>query len=211
MIRSNDSCSSADSKLAFPFVRWISQTTPSASSRWRTSSASRGLSSRCSTRSGRVTRISLAADHPRHFVDDCPEHADLLHGVDEILKLQRLDHVGVDAELVAVDEILLLPRRGHHYDRDRLERRIALDLTQDLQSVHLRQFQVEEHHGRLIVRPCRELTPPIQIVQCFCSVPNVHDFIGELVGAEGVQDQLRVALTVLDKENPLQRMHKWLS
>ena len=52
-----------------------------------------------------------AAQAPRrHFVDDRPKPAHLPHGFDERVKLRGLDHVGVDAELVAVEKILLFAR-----------------------------------------------------------------------------------------------------
>src|ERR1700687_4926584 len=98
-MRSKGSRVSAASKLSLLLARRMSQDTPSTSSFWRTISASRGLSSKWSTRSGRVMsglplfpqRTGLDTDmfavapiHRWHFVDARPEHAHLLHGFDEI-------------------------------------------------------------------------------------------------------------------------------
>jgi hypothetical protein len=46
----------------------------------------------------------------RPFVDPPQERAYLSHRLDEILEFHRLDHMGIDAELVAVQQILLFAR-----------------------------------------------------------------------------------------------------
>ena len=143
----------------------------------------------------------------RHFVDDRPERAHLLHGVDEILKFQRLDDIGIDAELVAADQILLLARGGHHHDGNHLERRVALDLTQHLEPVDLGELQVEEEQGGLIVRAVRERATPIEVVERLRPVPHVHDLVRELVPLEGIENQFRVSSAVLDEENAFQGIH----
>src|SRR5438132_14013560 len=39
----------------------------------------------------------------RRLVGDGPEGADMFHGVDERVKLHRLDYVGIDTKLIAVE------------------------------------------------------------------------------------------------------------
>ena len=84
---------------------------------------------------------------------------------------------------------------------------VALDLTQHLQPVHLGQLQVEEHQRGLIVGPLGELAAPIQVVQRLGAVSDVHDFVGELVRCERVENQFRVARAVLDEQNAFQCVH----
>jgi hypothetical protein len=38
----------------------------------------------------------------RRFIDDTPKHAELFHGRDELLKLDRFDDIGIGAERVAL-------------------------------------------------------------------------------------------------------------
>jgi hypothetical protein len=42
------------------------------------------------------------------LVEDGPEHAQVLDGLEELAKPDRLDHVGVHAELVAALQVRLL-------------------------------------------------------------------------------------------------------
>src|SRR5437867_8081761 len=57
----------------------------------------------------------LPARGRRRFVGDGPEQADLLHGCNEFLKSQRFDNVGVDAQLVAANDVGFFTRRGHDH------------------------------------------------------------------------------------------------
>ena len=45
----------------------------------------------------------------RGLVDEGPEGADRLHGVYEILEVHGLDHVGVDPQVVGLDQVRFLP------------------------------------------------------------------------------------------------------
>ena len=84
---------------------------------------------------------------------------------------------------------------------------IAFDLTQDLEPVDFREFEIEQDQRGLFVDPRGELSPPVQVVQRVGAVANVNDFVGDLVRCEGVENQLRVARAVLDEENALECRH----
>src|SRR5277367_5008637 len=104
MPRSTPPCPSAARKASRVSTRDNSQTIPSLWSRSCISSASFGSSSRERIRRGWVVVTSSAPGRGR--VDHRPEHAKLLDGIDELVKIYRLDHVGVHAQLVAGDQIL---------------------------------------------------------------------------------------------------------
>src|SRR6185312_16434318 len=84
----------------------------------------------------------------RRLVDDEPEQPELLDDAPERVEADRLLHVRVDAELVALDEIAFLLRRGHYDDGDRLGPGIVLDHPQDLEAVDFRQFEIEQDQPR---------------------------------------------------------------
>src|SRR4051812_32803896 len=91
-----------------------------ASSASRSSSASNRESSSSRTRSGlpanpfsaRSSFIpAVGPQGPRWgLVEHGPEHAEVGDRADELLELDRLDHVGVDAQLVALDDVRFLLR-----------------------------------------------------------------------------------------------------
>src|SRR5258706_9643785 len=98
---------------------------PGVNSR-RTSSASFRLSSTskilsCSAMLSAVS-ASVRGTHGRRLVDDGPEHARLLNGVDKLLKADWLDDVSIDAQLIAFHEIGFFARRSQHHDRDEIGR-----------------------------------------------------------------------------------------
>src|SRR5216117_1400323 len=43
----------------------------------------------------------------RRLIDDAPESAELTDGIDEIVELHRLDHVGIDTQFVAFEQVAL--------------------------------------------------------------------------------------------------------
>ena len=67
-----------------------------------------------------------------------------------VTELRRRALLAADLEDAAraVDGVAQSPAFRDHYQKQRL---VALDLTQHLQSVHLGEFQVQKHQGRLSV------------------------------------------------------------
>src|ERR1700738_1150315 len=83
-------------------TRTISASSPSAASVALTRSASCGLSSRWRIFSTSATRAGCG----RRFVHDGPESAQQLDRLDELEKVDRLDDVGVDTQIVRAHQIL---------------------------------------------------------------------------------------------------------
>ena len=55
----------------------------------------------------------------RRLIEDAPEGAQIADGVDEIAEIHRLDHVGVDAQLIALEEVAVFAGGSEHHYRDR--------------------------------------------------------------------------------------------
>src|SRR4051812_43382818 len=127
------------------------------------SSASLGSSSRCRIRRGDVIMVPLAAPtsfslFPSHaswwgLIDDGPETPQLLDGVDELVEIDRLYHIGVHAILIARDQVSLLTGRREHYHRNHFQLLIGFHLPQHLQSIHLRQLEIKQHDRRVPILP----------------------------------------------------------
>src|SRR2546426_11506429 len=56
----------------------------------------------------------------RRFVHEQPIELDLPHGLGKLLKVHRLDDVAVDAQLVALHDVAVLPRRGQRSEERRV-------------------------------------------------------------------------------------------
>ena len=116
----------------------------------------------------------------RRLVEDGPEDAEVLDRLEELLEADRLDDVGVHAELVAPHQIALLARGGQHDDRDVPGRGVALDLGQHLEPVDLRQLEVEQDHRRIARRRDRVGPAREQVVERLGAVAHDHDLVREL-------------------------------
>src|SRR5262249_30146198 len=177
-------CASAAWKSARVSTRVTLTTKPSFSRAAWTSSASGTLSSRCRMRSGNVIlrlRLRPSADAARRrLVDDGPEHAELLDRIHELMEVDRLDHVRVHAQPVARHHVAFLARRGKHDDRDHPQPVVGLDLLQDLQTVDLRQLQIEQEHGRVVGGAAGETPAAVQIVERLGAVARDDHFVGEV-------------------------------
>src|SRR5258708_13551718 len=153
--------------------------------------ASAGKIRSCSAMLGAVS-ASVRGAHGRRLVDDGPEHARLLDGVDKLLKADRFDDVGIDAQLTALHEIGFFARRSQHHDRDDFERLITLYLLQHFQPVHFGHLQIEKYRDRKPVLPVPEVSPPVKVIQRLCAVAGDHDLVCEIVLLQGDADQFDV-------------------
>src|SRR6266581_2626561 len=161
--------SSSRRKSASVCTRWLWKSRPPRVNSRRTSSASFGLSStsRILSRSAMLSAVfvSVRGFHGGRLVDDGPEHAGLLDGIDKLLETNRLDDVGVDSQAIALHEIFFLAGRRQHHDRQEFERLIALDLPQHLETVHLGHFQIEQHDAGQAAGLRLEFPAPIEVVE----------------------------------------------
>src|SRR5713226_4967321 len=77
-------------------------------------------------------------------IEEQPVHAQNSGRLRELLEVNGLDNVAVDAEAVALNQIALLPRRGQHYHRHRLRAGIAFDSLQHLEAVDQRKLDIQQ-------------------------------------------------------------------
>src|SRR5215467_6748023 len=100
----------------------------------RINSASMGLSSKCRMRNSLFITLCLqlrSLSRQRlalgwRLIEHRPEGAGEFDCVRELLKIDRLDDVGVDAQFVAFSQIRFFPGRGKHDYRDLFEFGIGL-------------------------------------------------------------------------------------
>src|ERR1700730_1053159 len=177
---------------------------PALRSSWSMSSASAWRSSRISALSGVVVTGAFASAGRgcRRLVEEHPVEPHLLHGVAELLEVHGLHDIAVDAQAVALDEVTLLARGGHHDHGDHAGRRIRLDASEDLEPVDLGQLEVQEDHLRPIVLLAACVGAAAEdVVQGLRPVPHDVDPVRQVVLAEGVEGQLDVVGIVLDEED----------
>src|SRR6266571_6948462 len=95
-------------------------------------------------------------DHGR-LIGDQPVQPYLLDCISKLVEIHGLLDVAVCAQAITIYEIPLFLRRSHDDHGDSLGPRIAFDLPEDFDSIHLGQLQVEQHKfGRMIYRTFRE-------------------------------------------------------
>src|SRR6202044_3136417 len=88
-----------------------------------------------------------------------------------------------------------------------LQALVGPDLLQDLQSIDLRQFQVEKHDRRVVVGASAELAPTIEVIESFFSVASDHDLVCQVIFGQRGQSQFDVSRVVLDQQNASQSTH----
>src|SRR5437867_4524327 len=95
-------------------------------------------------------------DHGR-LIGDQPVQPYLLDCISKLVEIHGLLDVAVCAQAITIHEIPLF-FRGSHYDYgDSLGLRVAFDLPEEFDFIHLGQLQVELHmYGRMIERTFRE-------------------------------------------------------
>src|SRR5688572_13801580 len=95
-----------------------------------------------------VMRWSRAGGGWGGAVEDEPVEAELADAVHELQEVDRLAHVAVGAEAVAVQEVTLFVGRGEDDDGQVLGALVGAEAAQHLQAVELGQLEVEQHHLR---------------------------------------------------------------
>src|SRR3989449_8537987 len=81
----------------------------------------------------------------RRLVDDRPECAELFDGLDKLLEIDRLHHVGVHAQFVTLHQVLFLARGGEDDQWDRLQFVVLLDGAQHRSEEHTSELQSRLH------------------------------------------------------------------
>src|SRR5690606_27441586 len=130
----------------------------SALSRWtlrhsitiRASRSANSVSSASSRESSTIsTRSTATSAFARGLVEHRPELAQRAHGLEELVDIDRLHHVGIDAEVPAARKVVLFARGRQDHHRHALEALVLARLGEDLQAVHARHLDVEQQHGRV--------------------------------------------------------------
>src|SRR5439155_21595909 len=130
----------------------------------------------CLRRSG---KLSSPTDAFRgRLVDDAPEQAQFFNRAHEFVKAQRLDDVGIDAQVIALGEVALLTRRGQHDDWYRAQPLVGAHGPQHLQPVNLGHLDVEENDGRVARLLTGVWATTQQVVERLCAVLYDNYFIG---------------------------------
>src|SRR5882762_6798962 len=126
-----------------------------------------GSSSSNSTRNGVAMGLN-PGDHSvsiRGLVQNHPKKSELAHNFEESFEFDRLHHVGVHADVVALHDVLFFPGRSQHDDRNRPQHRVLLHGAQNLEAIHLRHLQVEQHQYRKVRVAAGEFSGAAQIIE----------------------------------------------
>ena len=134
----------------------------------------------------------------RRSIYDRPEHAQLFDGAEKLVKIHRFYDVGIHPEPVACQRIFFFFGRRQYDHGNHLEPLVRSDLLQDLQSIQLRQFQIQQNDGRALFGARRELFSAIQIVQGLLTVADNDDLVRELVFVKGGKSKLNIPWIVLN-------------
>src|SRR5450759_5320913 len=172
---------------------------PSSNSSSRTSSASSSLSSTSRIRTGSfASTISVVRTR---LVHHGPELAECLDGLEELLGIDRLDHIRIHAEIPAGREIAFLARRRKDDDRNVLRVFFGAYLAQHLDAVHTWHLDVQQDDGRVSVVAIGVCARAMKVVECFDAVFHVDDRIAEVCLTQSVHRHFGVGKVVLDEQD----------
>src|ERR1022692_4210475 len=184
---------SARSNSASSMTTTMEAENPPFLSACATSSASSSLSSTCNTCSfpgGSSARLSSRMSH-------CSRTRPLLDGIAKLLEVDRFLNIAVHPQVIAGDQIPLFFGRSHNHGGNVPGARIALDLGQHLQSVDLRQLQVQQHQfRRTIERSVRKCPTTKEKVECLRAIAHHKDAVGQLLSPESMQGKIAIILIV---------------
>src|SRR5665647_2621815 len=141
--------------------------------------------------------------HPvrRSLVNDRPEHAQLLYRVDEAGEVDRFHHVGVHAQVVAGDQVLLLARRGEDHHRHPLQRRVRANLPQHFEAVLAWHLDVEQYDSGVAGLAVLEGPLAAQVLHRLHAVVRYRHTIGEVVLGERLDGELHVVGVVFGEQD----------
>src|SRR4051812_42995598 len=161
----------------------------------RYSSRSSGLASTTSTRNGSGA-CSVGRWEDDHIEPVVPERAQRTL---ESREVERLLDVTVGARPVALADVALIARGGHHHHRDLAHLRVALDAREHLPAVRPWEVEVEQDEPRIAPTPASG--PRVEeIGERLVTIGQVHDGIVEPRLDERASRGLEVLGAVLDDE-----------
>jgi hypothetical protein len=134
----------------------------------------------------------------RRLIEQKPIQADLRNRVTKILETHRLLYIAVCAQSIPSQPILFLFRGGQHHHGKKAGPRISPYPLQDLESVSFREFEVEQHERRQIVRISVGMTAGTEEpVECVDTVGRDDDVVSKSMPLESSERQFDVILIVL--------------
>ena len=117
------------------------------------------------------------------FVEDRPKSAEEFDGVDELVKVDWFDHVGIDPELVTGHEILFFSGGSHDDHGDDFEFGVAFDLAEDFDAVDFGHFQIEKNHPGLVIGAMGKWATAVKVIEGLFAVTECDDGVGEAVAS----------------------------
>src|SRR5215470_17454711 len=106
------------------------------------------------------------------LIDYGPENPKFFDGINKLVEINWLDHIGVHAKFIARDHVSFLMGRREHDHRNHAQFLISSNLLQHLQPIHLRQFEIKQQDSRVPRRTRRKVAPAIQIIQGLFAVTS---------------------------------------
>src|SRR5215475_9589970 len=97
----------------------------------------------------------------RRLIDHGPENPELFDGINKLVEIHWLDHIGVHAKCIARDHVSFLTGRREHDHRDHAQLLVRSNLLQHLQAINLRQFEIKQQDSRVPRRTRRKVAPAI--------------------------------------------------
>ena len=137
----------------------------------------------------------------RRLVDNGPEHAEVPDGLDELGEIDRLDHKGVDAEIITQHQVAFLARGREHDDGDVVHGGITLERAQHLEAIDARHFQVQQDDAGQPGRAVQEFAPAVHVIERLRAIAHGKDLIAQVAFLKRVESQLNVVLVVLDEQD----------
>src|SRR4030095_3136338 len=135
-------------------------------------------------------------------VDHHPVHADFGHCFGKRAEFHWLHDIAVDSESVALSDIRLLVRRGHHDHRYEAQAFVGFDTLKDLDTINLRHLQVEQNELRVIVSVAAGIvTSAIQEIERLLSIFDPVKPVHEVALPKTPHSQPGVVRIVLDKQD----------
>src|SRR5215510_2328121 len=106
------------------------------------------------------------------LIDHGPENPELFDGINKLVEINWLDHIGVHTKCIARHHVSFLMGRREHDHRNHAKFLIGSNLLQHLQAINLRQFEIKQQDSRVPRRTRRKVAPTIQIIQGLFAVTS---------------------------------------
>ena len=104
--------------------------------------------------------------------------------------------------MIALHDIRLLVGRGQYHHRNIFRPLIGFDGSEDLQTVHLGQFEIQEHHFRVLAGITIGVKATAKKkVQGFLPILDVEHLVGQVTFLERPERQFRVVGIIFHQQN----------